>query len=139
MSWDDLVASASDACDEAFAEAFEFRPMRQLTVNDPVSPDPGRAVREVLAIYGAPASDIDLGQLRPQVSRTLGGDATGRVSIGTPRIGVDLRQFAPGEPPRKGDKFMRKKTGDVFSAKDYQPDGQGRAVLSLAHLNRESI
>lgn len=135
--WSDLMNDVSDACDAAFAdeEGFEFRPMRQLTVNDPVSADPDRSVVDVVAIFSALATDYDFGQRRPATARSLGGDAIGRASVGLPRVGIDLRQLPEG--CRKLDRIKRKKTGDVYSIEDFQPDGQGRAVLPLAFVNRE--
>jgi len=136
--WADLEDSISETVDLTFGETFEFRPMTQLTVNDPVAEDVTRAVRTVEGIYSAPSTEVTLGNTKPTRTKVLGGDGMTLVSLTAPRASFDERAFAAGERPRKGDRFSRVATLDLYQVIDIQPDGQGRLVLVLSHIVKES-
>jgi len=137
--WADMEDDVSAVVDATFGELWEFRPMARLTVNDPVSIDQTRTVREVTGIYGAPASEVNLLSSKPARSKVLGGDGQGVASLMMPRVSFDDSQFASDEIPIAGDRLMRKTTGDVYSVSDAQPDGQGRAIYSCSHVYKEAV
>jgi hypothetical protein len=130
--WGEQANALSDAVDEAFGEAFVFRPMARATPNERLAPDASRAVRTIVAVFSAPHLGIaEIGRERRADGR-WGRSAGG--SSSEPSISVDARAFVAGEEPRRGDRFERTATGDVCEAKDVQPDGQGRMVITLGHV-----
>lgn len=137
MTWAEWENELSDAVDATFAEDFEFRPMRQLTVNDRVEPDPDRSIKAFVGIFGAPASDHTLISGRPARTHVLGGDGQGRVTMQQPSCSADERQFTAGEIPKQGDRLYRAEDSSVYSINDVQPDGQGRLVFVLVHITTE--
>lgn len=137
MTWAEMENMVSEKVDATFGEAFEFRPMRQLTVNDRVQTDHDRSVRDVTGIFAAPTTDHELDVGRQTRTHVYGGDGMARVILQQPRISFDERQFTTGALPRRLDQFKRAATGMIYSVEDVQPDGQGRMVCVCAQVNRE--
>ena len=137
-NWAAMEDFASGVVDETFGENFEFRPMTQITVNDPVCADPMRSVIAVRGIYGAPSSEVQMNVVKPSRTKILGGDGQTIVSMSAPRISAEERNFTAGELPKAGDRFLRVATNDVYSVMDVQPDGQGRWVYVCSHVTKEA-
>jgi hypothetical protein len=133
--FEDLV---SEKCDEIFGEPFEFRPMTQITVNDPVTPDTNRPITAMTAIYGSPTRILPELGAKTVTQGFASGHAEQAIMM-RPRISIDVRSLVGGVHPRRLDQFRRDSTGDIYSVEDVEPDGYGRIVLYCAHLSKGPI
>lgn len=120
--FDNLLVAMDTVVDSVFAdsEKFDFTPMTDVPNSDP-EPDPDRsALTDIIAIFDDQASVLQPTEMGPARATTQ------------PQIIVQL-QYVP-QGVQVGDRFTRKKDGQIYAVTDKQPDGLNRLVLPVIEV-----
>lgn len=127
-AFDALEDAVSAACDALFAETFELRPMRSAP-NVRAVADANREIQTFQAIFDD----------RARHQEAAGGGMTDfkRISVGRDdtrtTLSVDNAELARIDR-RAGDRVLRVKTGVLYELGNPMPDGMGRTVFNLRHI-----
>jgi hypothetical protein len=124
-----LEDAMSEAVDEQFAEAFEYRPYTAGPGGGRGGPDASRPLMAIRGVFFDKSYN----------SKAFGDEerTATRMTLRHATLSVDKRQLAHHDPPRRADRVKRVDTGVVYEIAEVGEDGHGRHKLRLVEILKE--